>query len=225
MNIYNEKWTRKKFLEYKKLKREGFTDKMLIEHFGDDIYYSNMYSKKSSIMPWLEFITEILITPEYTSYDISDKPSDVYANKIDYIIKFTDNNHDYIICLFFYIIDNINTYNILLTTKDQWIGYIDKMNQIKYKGYITDQERLELVDIVEKETGYNQLYPVIKKVSYILLDFAKNYMNEFVVSIGETKNLVKINLYRNIIKNSFPDISEVGCKVDESGNKYYIYNI
>ena len=34
---YNEKWTRDKFIEYRKLKRSGYTDKMLIEHFGEDI--------------------------------------------------------------------------------------------------------------------------------------------------------------------------------------------
>ena len=31
MNEYNEIWTREKFLEYRKLKRSGYTDKMLIE--------------------------------------------------------------------------------------------------------------------------------------------------------------------------------------------------
>ncbi len=29
---------------------------MLIQHFGEDIYYSGMYNRKSTIMPWLEFL-------------------------------------------------------------------------------------------------------------------------------------------------------------------------
>jgi hypothetical protein len=37
--------------------------------------------------------------------------------------------------------------------------------------------------------------------------------------------MVKINLYRNIIKNSFSNIEEIGEKFDDSGNKYYLYKI
>lgn len=39
---YNERWDKKKFTEYRKLKRSGYTDKMLMEHFGEDIYYSGI---------------------------------------------------------------------------------------------------------------------------------------------------------------------------------------
>lgn len=41
--MFNDNWTKEKFLEYRKLKKNGYTHKMLIEHFGEDIYYSNMY--------------------------------------------------------------------------------------------------------------------------------------------------------------------------------------
>lgn len=37
--------------------------------------------------------------------------------------------------------------------------------------------------------------------------------------------MVKINLYRNIIKNSFSNVIEMGEKLDIVGNKYYLYKI
>ena len=217
-------WTKVKHIEYRNLKRSGYTDKMLIEHFGEDIYESGMYNRKSSIMPWLQFITEINITPEYTDYNLSKKLSDIYLEKFDYIIRFEDDNTKYIISLFYYIVDNIETYNILLTTEKQWMDYESKLNDIRYKGYITNDERIELVNIVEKETGLNRLYPVMKKVSYILFDVIKK-LGDMTVSLGETENIVKINLYRNIIKNSFAGVIEIGSKFDNANNKYYIYKI
>lgn len=222
---YNERWNKEKFIEYRKLKRSGYTDKMLIEHFGEDIYYSGMYNRKSTIMPWLEFITEITIKPEYTDYTFSKKLSDIYKDKFDYVIKFKNNGVDYIISLFYYIIDGVETFNILLTTEIQWIEYEKKLNDIRHKDYITDEERNELVNIVEKETGLNHLYPVMKKISYILFDIFEKELDNGIISLGETKNMVKINLYRNIIKNSFSNIEEIGQKFDDVGNKYYLYKI
>jgi hypothetical protein len=222
---YNEKWTRDKFIEYRKLKRSGYTDKMLIEHFGEDIYHSGIYNRKSNIMPWLDFITEITISPEYTNYTFSKKLSDIYKSKFDYIIRFQNNGVDYIISLFYYVIDSIETYNILLTTETQWSEYEKKLNDIRDKGYITDEERNELVNIVEKETGLNNLYPVMKKISYILFDIFEKELGNSILSIGDTKNMVKINLYRNIIKNSFSNIEEFGEKFDDVGNRYYLYKM
>jgi len=220
---YNNRWCKEKHIEYRMLKRDGYTQKMLIEHFGEDIYYSGMYNRTSSIMPWLDFIKEIKITPEYTNYNLSKIQSNIYPNEFDYTIRFENNNIEYVITLFFYLIEGMETYNILLTTEKQWIEYEKKLVEIGNKGYITDDERNELVNIVEKETGFNQLYPVMKKVSYILSDVFEKRININIISLGETKNIVKINLYRNIIKNSFQNIREVGEKFDEVGNKYFIY--
>lgn len=221
----NNGWSKEKFIEYRKLKRSGYTEKMLIEYFGEDIYHSGMYNRKSTIMPWLEFITEITITPEYTDYNFYKKPSDIYKDKLDYIIKFQNNGVNYIVSLFYYIIDNLETFNVLLTTEVQCVEYEKKLNDIKNKGYITDDERDELVNIVENETGLNQVYPVMKKVSYVLFDVFEKKLKNSIVSIGETKNIIKINLYRNIIKNSFSNIEEIGEKFDDAGNKYFLYKI
>ena len=220
-NLYNDIWTREKFLEYRNLKREGYSHEMLKEHFGDDIYHSGLYNKNSSILPWLDFLKEIIVTPEYTSYNINTKYSDIHNNKIDYIVDFIDNGNIYIISLFYYEINNIETYNILLTTKKQWDDYINKLNIFKLKGFITDEERVELVNIVEKETGYNQLYTILRKTSYILSDLIKNKLNGCPISLGDTNNPVKINLYRNIIKSSFNDLIE--SEEIFNDNKYFIY--
>jgi len=224
--MYNSIWTREKHIEYRKLKKEGWSTEMLLEHFGNDIYHSGMYNRKSTIMPWLNFITEIKITPESTHYEFIKVPSDIYQNKQDYIIKFSDNNIDYVISMFYYIISNNITYNILLTTEKQWDDYNVQIKNLGHKGYITDQEREDLIDIVEKETGYNQIYSILKKVSYILFDFINKEMNSsIIISIGETRKIVKINLYRNIIKNSFPNVIDKGSLYDNDGNKYFIYQI
>lgn len=225
MNKYNNHWTREKHIEYRKLKRNGYDQNMLIEHFGEDIYHSGMYNKNTSIMPWLEFITEISINPEYTDYSVLEEYSDIYLGKNDYIIIFEDNQIEYVICLFYYVLENIETYNILLTTKKQWEEYKAKINKIRHKGYITDEERNELVNIVEKETGFNKLYSIMRKVSYILFDMIKNKLGHTIISLGETRNLVKINLYRNIIKNSFKNVVELKDMFDIVGNKYFIYEI
>ena len=155
----------------------------------------------------------------------SKKLSDIYKDKFDYIIKFQNNGVDYIISLFYYVIDGVETFNILLTTEIQWIEYEKKLNDIRHKGYINDDERNELVNIVEKETGLNHLYPVMKKISYILFDIVEKELGNSILSLGETKNMIKINLYRNIIKNSFSNIEEIGEKFDDVGNKFYLYKI
>lgn len=75
MNEYNERWTREKFLEYRKLKRSGYTHEMLIEHFGDDIDYSGLYNKNAHIIPYwylvkcIENLNSQVKTEESTDLD------------------------------------------------------------------------------------------------------------------------------------------------------------
>jgi hypothetical protein len=222
---YNNIWTRDKYVEFRKLKRNGYSQAMLIDYFGEAIYQSGIYNRKSSIMPWLNYIKEINVSPEKTDYEITKKASDLYLNKFDYVIKFKSDNVYYVIILFFYIIEDLETYNILMTTESQWNEYQKRLAKMAVKGYVTDEEYIELVNIVEKETGLNKLYSVIKKASYILLEIFKSDLDINIISLGQTSNLTKINLYRNIIKNSFSNITEVGEKNDEGGNKYFIYII
>jgi hypothetical protein len=125
----------------------------------------------------------------------------------------------------YYIIDNIPTYNIILTTCEQWQDYTNELNRVRNKGYITDDERNNLINIIEKETGYNHIYSIMQKISYILFEFIKTeFKNNIILSIGETKNPIKINLYRNIIKGSFPNLIELGERIIND-DKYYLYRV
>ena len=54
--------------------------------------------------------------------------------------------------------------------------------------------------------------------------YFKQHLKGSIISLGETKNLAKINLYRNIIKN-FSDIEEIEEKFDDVGNRYFLYRI
>ena len=56
------------------------------------------------------------------------------------------------------------------------------------------------------------------------MDFIKNNLGNVTISLGETENIVKINLYRNIIKNSFSSMLDIG-RLDVSGNIYHLYKI
>lgn len=226
MNEYNEKWTREKFLEYRKLKRSGYTHQMLIEHFGDDIYHSDMYNKGGSTLPHiLKYVrfNEIKLNPEETIYTYMPSLSVICINKNDYILSFSSNGISYVICLMYYRIDNIDTYNIVFTTESQWKEYQSTLFSFSKKGNITKDEFEILNKIIGKETNLNDLYPILRKISWILLDFYNKNLKGQILSIGDTDNKKKILLYRNIIRNSFPNVSEEEVLFDS--NIYYIYKI
>lgn len=230
MNDYNERWTREKFIEYRRLKRSGYTDKMLIEHFGEDIYYSGLYNKNAHIIPYDYFtkyfenkLNEIKVNPEQTDYDITPIYSSLDSNKMDYILTFVSGDVLYTICLMYYKIHNDDTYNVIFTTTDQWNQYRQEFFNLSKKGSIDKDEWQLLNDIISKETGFNDLFPIFKKISWILLDFYDKHIKGEILSIGDTENKKKIKLYRNIIKDSFGNIIET--ETTFNGNKYYLYKI
>lgn len=59
---YNNFWTREKHIEYRKLKRSGYDVEKLKEHFGEDLYHSGMYNKKSTyishILKYFNFLKD-----------------------------------------------------------------------------------------------------------------------------------------------------------------------
>lgn len=226
MNQYNERWTREKFLEYRKLKRNGFTHKQLVEHFGDDIYESGMFNKNGHILPYWYFVKineEININPEYVPYKVKRNSSKYISNEYDYIISFGSNLNDYILCLMFYPINNVVTYNIVFTTKLQWDEYNNKLTDFSTKGNITDDEFKILSDIIGRTTNLNDVFPIFKKISYIIIDFYNRTLKGCKLSLGDTNDKRKIDFYRDIIKNSFDNITEEETIVDDE--KYYIYKI
>lgn len=218
-----KKWSKEKQKEYRKLKREGKTKSQLKEHFGDDIYYSGMFNRVSNILPWHLF-TEIKINPVETPYSYWNRNSNFYSNKIDYLAEFISKGVKYILYLMYYEVNKIPTYNVIFTTKDQYDEYIIKFEEFIQKGYITEEEREILKDILEKETNLNDVFGLTKRLSFVIFDLYQKKIDGFVLSIGETDNPTKIRFYRDIIKNSFQNIEEKE-KTDNVGNKYYLYEI
>ena len=227
MNDYNERWTREEFIEYRKLKKSGYTDKMLKEHFGEDIYYSNMYNKNGASLPVIlkfgKFINEIKITPEKVDYSYIKQPSIFIKSKYDYIISFFSNSIPYTISIVYFPVNNKETFNVIFTTRNQWNDYEYNLIEFLKKGNLTDDEFKILEDIISNETKLNDLFPIFRKISWILLDFYENKIKGEFLSIGDTENKKKINLYRNIIKDSFTNVLEIEDYVGI--HKYYIYEI
>ncbi len=227
MNEYNDRWTRQKFLEYRSLKKKGYTDRMLIEYFGEDIYHSGMYNKNGITLPvilkYAKFINEIKITPETTEYNFIKQPSRFIPGKSDYIISFFSNDKPYIIALVYFPVNLDDTYNVIFTTRDQWNEYEYNLAVFLRKGELTEDKFKFLEEIISKETKLNDLFPIIRKICWILLDFYKKHINGELLSIGDTENKKKINLYRNIIKDSFDNINEF--EEFFGPNKYFIYKI
>src|ERR1035437_3363893 len=149
---YNERWSREKHIEYRNLKRFGYSHKQLKEHFGEDIDYSGMDNKNANILPWLGFINEIKIDPLEIPYHRWEANSLFYKNQTDYFTEFeTDNGVKYILFLMYYIINDTPTYNVLFSTKDQFEEYERELKKILLKGSITDEDREYLMSIFEKE--------------------------------------------------------------------------
>lgn len=228
---FNKIWTKEKNDKLRQLNKEGKSVDFIREYFGEDLKYNpkNKYNSGGAILPYevyqemVKNINEIIINPEETYYNIFTQKSDIFKNKQDFILTFEHNNIEYVIVFMFFIINNIDTYNIVFTTNDQWTKYKRLLFNYLKKGYITKIEHNTLSNIIDKETELNQLYTIIKKLSWCLLDFYNLNINHSILSIGETNNPIKIKLYRNIIKGSFKNVKET--EVIDNGNKYFLYKI
>ena len=217
MNKYNEIWTREKFLEYRKLKRTGYTDKMLIEHFGEDIWESDLYNKNSST--FLKKFNEIKINPIKSPYIYYNRGNDFIENKVDHICEFISNEIPYVIIFLYLEINNIETYNIIFTTKEQYEKYL---NKVEYFRTIQQFDIDELKDILEEQIDSINIFSLFKRLSYIIFDYYNNHLKDIKLSIGDTNDKKKINFYRDIIKNSFENIKE---EIEVYNEIYYIYTI
>jgi hypothetical protein len=223
MNEYNEKWTREKFIEYRKLKRNGYSHEQLKEHFGDDIWHSGLYNKNANLLPFSNFINEIKINPIELPYKRWEMNSYFYKNKTDYFAEFESNGIYYTIIFMYYTINNKDTYNIIFTTSNQYKKYEKKFKQYIEKGNITEDELNILKNILEKQTKLNDIINILKRLSFIIFDMYYRYTNNHLLSIGDTDDYRKIKLYRNVIKDSFENIIET--EDYENNILYYLYNI
>jgi hypothetical protein len=222
---FNEIWTKEKNDLLRKMKKTGKTKDEIIEYFGNDLNYEpkHRYTGNGKYILSFEYYTkmnEIKIAPKEIEYKSEMIRNTFFKNRYDYLINFTLNNHNYVIRFFYYVSENKNSYQLLFTTLEQYNKFIDEMNKIIV---YTEVEHEKLKSIVEKETKYNELIPAMKAISYIIFDFYPN-INNIPLTLGDTDDKVKINLYRNIIKDSFPNVSESIGK-DGDGNPLYYYKI
>ena len=212
-------WNKDKQKELRKLIREGRDDKYIREYFGSDILDSSRYGK-SSILPYSLF-KEIKITPSETDYNKMKVNSKFYLDMYDYVLEFISKDVIYVVYLMYFEINNKPTYNIIFSTREQYDKYTIELNKMLQNGFISDMDRELLKDIIE--TNYNDIYGLMQKISYIIFDFYNENIVGSVLSIGETDIKIKINLYRNIIKDSFKNVREE--EVMDGDNKYYLYTI
>ena len=162
--------------------------------------------KKKYVGKFSDFIlNEIFATPKKTVYKLEQEESKYFPGNLNYLAKFnTDSGEEYILNLL-YVEDLISPfpnrpmYNISFTIAEQY----DLTNYIKY----------------EKDTDKGEHFEVVSRLIHIISNVDLLISNEYpnvIYIIGETENIKKINFYRDIIKNSLKNYSEL--KGDSSIN-------
>lgn len=170
------------------------------------------------LSPYEQYITEIKISPEKVFYNISKRKSSLY-DKYDYLINFETSNENYIILLLYFMVDDIETYNISFTTKKQFNLY---NNFIQSKGdNLTNDDIITAIQIFERTTNLNEIYDVMKNISYVLFEFKSEYNITIPFSIMKGEDERKINLYKNIINDSFKNLTDK--EVLFNNQFYYLY--
>lgn len=221
---FNKNWTKEKNDQLRKMISEGKSNKDIIFKFGDDLkYHPKGKYNYEYLKGYSNFIKEILINPRSTYYRVERVFSNFFEDKYDYVLHFNLNDHDYVIILFYYLTNNKESYNLLFTTLGQYTEYINELNILSKKQQITENDFNKLSTILESQTNYDELYKLIGSISYILFSFYPNIKN-YVLSISNTNNPIKIKLYRNIINCSFKNIKETE-EIDDRGKNIYYYEI
>ena len=232
---FNEYWTKEDNDLLRKFNCEHKSHKFITEYFGKEklshhpknkFGYGKITSSfKQFILSDYKRLLETVIKPKETEYDFYLKKSLSCPNKYDYIINYKVNDHDYVIVLFYLIENDMVSYNVLFSTLDQYNKYSSILKQIIKSGKkeLTDEDYSLLSNILENETNYNEVDALMRSTSYIIFDIYEE-ISPIPLSIGETKNPIKINYYRDLIKKSFDNVKETG-KIDSYGNKIYYYNI
>lgn len=208
---FNDKWTKSDNDKLRQMYKDKKTYDQIVEEFG---YGKLQFHPKKKfthtrIPPFAQWVNEIKINPSYVYYDTFKQKSNIDNNVNDYMHKFEINGRKYILMLNFIIQNNIKSYNIFFTTGEQYDNYIKYVNTIS-TDILSLEDQQKLKDISEKETNFNELMPIMKSISYILFSFhntIERYGN-YPYSIEKTDNPQKINLYSNIVNNSFKNVEE-----------------
>lgn len=222
--VFNKFWTKEDNFLYRKLIKEGKDDNYIKDYFSmDKLFYhpTKKYTKgKSASIPTFKikindfsgFINEIKYTELKTDFIIDWEKSKIFTDEFNYNYIFQTNSGNKYIIEFIYIKDTIgpfpnkNIYNIsftLLTNRN-----LD--NYIEY----------------EQKTYLNEQHELMKRIIFIFNDFNNRFGNNCIYLLGETEDIKKINWYRNLIKNSFDNITEMeGVSSFTNGLSAYYFKI
>jgi len=231
--IFNENWTKEDNDYMRKMIREGKSQDDIIKHFGEEKVLFHPKKKfhkthKAIYTKMFDFVNEIKINPEKTEFTHKRKNSIAYTNKEDIFISFKVNEHEYIIALFYMFENDIISYELLFTTKQQFEQYEKRMKEFLLipGNHFTNEEQNELKNILKKETNFNELFTLFKSLTYIINELyndIKFFYGDITFSITETDNPKKIRLYKNLIHDSFPDFKYKRRKIKIQDEYKYIY--
>jgi len=217
---FNEKWSKHDNDIMRNMIKEGKTTNDIIDYFGIEKLrnHPNKF-KYGGVLPYEQYINEVIIHPERVFYSINQRPSLLNKDKYDYLLSFYTKGISYVIILFYSIIEGIESHIISFTTKEQFDEYSDYIDNIN--GEQTTDDTLKLIDIFEKTTNYNDIYKLMKNISYVLFNFLEKNEEEITLSILEGNDKRRINLYRNIIEDSFVNLKEYEIITNDKKLFYY----
>jgi hypothetical protein len=176
----------------------------------------------------LEFrfpLNEMFYTPKETLYNVEEITSTRFKDHYDYDIWFDtdkaliETGHTYVV-QFIYYEDFIGEFkykpllNVSFTTKEQYFLSKD-LNE-------DDAEK-----IYEMPTNKNEREELMQRLLYIFKEFHIKY--GYVVSayvVGETEDTIKINYYRNLIKDSLKNVKEtIGISSINKDKPVYYFEV
>lgn len=221
---FNKNWTK---LDNDKLRdfiKEGKDSDFIRNYFSNDKLFYNPNKKyyrsgKSASIPTFKkqiddftgFINEIKYESLKTDFQVDFEKSTHFADEFNYIYKFQTYSGNRYVIDFIYIKDFIGPY----PNKDIYnISFTLERNR-----NLNNQEEYE------KITSLHESHEIIKRLIFIFNNFETKYGSGLYL-LGETENLNKINWYRNLIKDSFPNIKETeGESSFTNGLKAYYFEI
>jgi hypothetical protein len=190
---FNINWSKEDNDKLREMIKNKFTVEQIRDHFGNDkLFYhpdkKYYHSGKSGVLPNFKNVKK------FDNYITGWTKSYIFEDRFDYIFKFQTNSGNRYVVDFIYLKDSIGIY------KDKDI----------YNVSFTLEENRNIEDYkdYEKQSYLNEQHEIIKRIIFIFKFFHKKYNNCNVYLLGETENLKKINWYRNLIKDTFPNVKE-----------------
>ena len=186
--------------------------------FNKKRYISN-YNKHLKDKKDYNFINEIVYTKLNTTYKKMFDLSNIFEEEYNYYFIFKSNSDIEYILQFDYYKDYIgpfigySLYNISFTTYEQYLSSLNKKTE-------TQQE-----ETYEKITNHNEKLEIMKRLIYLFDEFHNNINphKQPIYVIGETDDKRKINMYRDLVKNTITKVKEVEgvSSINKGKNVYY----